>query len=833
MTKTYIAHPKLNDIARNLSKKSGITTALIGCVVLLGWILNIPVFKSVLPELVTMKVNTALGFLFGGTSLCLWHQYLQRKQLYLRLLSQILAVIVVLIGLLTLIQYSFNINLGIDQLVFKESENAIATSSPGRMAPNTALCFFCLGSGLILLRYRLISIAQTLACGSFLIALVGFVGYVFRISSFYHLAPFTGMAVHTSMTFLFIGLGVALACPENGWMQEVMSPYLGGITARNLLPLVIGIPILSSGLFLSAYRTDTIPVEVGFVIRSIVNIFILGGVVWWNAKYLNAIDQKYHNAQQALQQYNENLEAKVQRRTSQLESANQALTESRLQLSNLINTLPGIVFSRSANHDWLIESISDGYLSIIGYSKEELCGRDSDRTFQDLIVSEDVPKIVAAIQTAIDHKTTYQVEYRIRTQCGQEKWLWEKGMETSTSIDGNSQTIQGFITEITSIKEAQAALRESEARFRELAENIDEVFYINSADLSQMLYVSHAYQEIWGQTCESVYQNSYAWSESLHPDDGDRLVAACNRLIQGEPLEEEYRIIRPDGDMRWIFTRAFPIYSQSGEILRHVGVAADITNRKQAELEIRQLNEQLEERVQQRTADLIAANKELEAFSYSVSHDLRAPLRGMDGFSKILLERYQDQLDEQGQHYLTRIRSGTQRMGEIIDALLQLSRVTRSQMQFHQVNLSAIAQEIAQELGEREPQRRVEWLISPDLIVQGDPQLLRIVMENLLNNAWKFTSTEIHSKIELACLVSEQENNNYLTYIVRDNGVGFDQTYVNKLFQAFQRLHAMEEFPGTGIGLATVQRIVRRHGGNVWANGSVGEGATFYFTLQS
>jgi light-regulated signal transduction histidine kinase (bacteriophytochrome) len=205
----------------------------------------------------------------------------------------------------------------------------------------------------------------------------------------------------------------------------------------------------------------------------------------------------------------------------------------------------------------------------------------------------------------------------------------------------------------------------------------------------------------------------------------------------------------------------------------------------------------------------------------------------MDGFSKILLERYQDQLDEQGQHYLTRIRAGTQRMGEIIDALLQLSRVTRSQMQFHQVNLSAIAQEIAQELGEREPQRRVEWLISPDLIVQGDPQLLRIVMENLLNNAWKFTSTEIHSKIELACLVSEQENNNYLTYIVRDNGVGFDQTYVNKLFQAFQRLHAMEEFPGTGIGLATVQRIVRRHGGNVWANGSVGEGATFYFTLQS
>ncbi|WP_413173136.1 PAS domain-containing protein [Anabaena azotica] len=953
MTKIYIDNANLNSLARNLSSKLGITTALIGCIVLLGWIFNIPILKSMLPGLVAMKVNTALGFIFSGICLWLWHQYCQTKLLHLKLISQILAVMVALLGLLTIIQYIFNINLRIDQLLIKEAENAVFTSYPGRMAPNTALCFLWLGLALILLRTKVVGITQILAFCSFLIALLGFIGYIFGIRSFYQIPPLTTMAVHTSILFILLGLGVLLADPEKGWIQEVMSPYLGGIIARNLLPLVIGIPIVTSGLFLSAYRTNTIDIETGLIVRSIINIGFLGGVVWWNARYLNATDQKYQNAQKALLESYENLETKIQRRTSQLESTNQALVNSRHQLANLINTLPGIVFSRSVNDDFSVESLSDGYLSIIGGNGKELAS-DENRTFQGLIVPEDLPKIDTAIRKAIADQMTYEVEYRIHSQCGQEKWLWEKGIETF--INGE-QKIQGFITEITSLKHTQAALQESEAKFRELADNIHEVFHINSADLSEILYISPGYEEIWGQSCESLYQHPESWSESIHPDERDRIFAACARLVQGEPLEEEYRIIHPTGDIRWIFARVFPIYSPSGQILRHVGIAADITERKlteialqhsqeryrslvqattqviwitdatgkfttvqesweaftgqtfteyqglnwqyslhpddrertikiwlqaiaknclyenecricdsngeyhcfwvralpvletdgsirewvgactnitvrkQTELEIRQLNEQLEERVQQRTAELIAANKELEAFSYSVSHDLRAPLRGIDGFSKTLLERYQDQLDERGQHYLTRIRAGTQRMGELIDNLLQLSRVTRTPIRYAQVNLSAIAQEIAQQLSENEPERQVQWLISPDLIVWGDAQLLRIVMENLFNNAWKFTSTKIQTKIELSCILLENNNHSRLTYMITDNGVGFDQAYANKLFQAFQRLHTVEEFPGTGIGLATVQRIVRRHGGDVWANGVIGERATFYFTL--
>ncbi|HEY9724836.1 MAG TPA: PAS domain S-box protein, partial [Chroococcales cyanobacterium] len=265
-----------------------------------------------------------------------------------------------------------------------------------------------------------------------------------------------------------------------------------------------------------------------------------------------------------------------------------------------------------------------------------------------------------------------------------------------------------------------------------------------------------------------------------------------------------------------------------GNVIGLITIARDITHRKQTEQKIRELNETLERRVQERTAELEATNKELEAFSYSVSHDLRAPLRGIDGFSQALLDRYNDQLDDKGKHYLQRIRAGTQRMGELIDDLLKLSRVTRSEMHRTTVDLSAMAREIAQELNSTQPERQVEFAIAPGLMADGDARLLRIVLENLLNNAWKFTSSRIEAHIELGVILQPQAKP---AYFVRDNGAGFDMAYAKKLFGAFQRLHSLTQFPGTGIGLATVQRIIHRHGGRVWAEGAVERGATFYFTL--
>lgn len=242
---------------------------------------------------------------------------------------------------------------------------------------------------------------------------------------------------------------------------------------------------------------------------------------------------------------------------------------------------------------------------------------------------------------------------------------------------------------------------------------------------------------------------------------------------------------------------------------------------------MRALNEQLEQRVAERTAQLLIVNKELEAFSYSVSHDLRAPLRGVDGFSQALLEDYDDRLDENGKTMLRRIRAASQRMAQLIDDMLNLSRVTRHEMRAESVDLSLLAHSIISDLQRAQPQRQATFGITEGLIAHGDPRLLRIMLENLLNNAWKFTSKSEHAEIQFGVNHDKGDPE----FFVRDNGVGFDMAYAGKLFGPFQRMHATTEFEGTGIGLATVQRIIHRHGGHIRAHAAVGQGAIFYFTL--
>ncbi len=249
----------------------------------------------------------------------------------------------------------------------------------------------------------------------------------------------------------------------------------------------------------------------------------------------------------------------------------------------------------------------------------------------------------------------------------------------------------------------------------------------------------------------------------------------------------------------------------------------DITTRKRAEAEIGTLNETL----RQRAAELEAANKELEAFSYSVSHDLRAPLRAIDGFSQALLEDFDDKLDTDGKDALQRVRAASQRMAQLIDDMLALSHVTRSEMIRSVVDLSKVAKSIAKDLQASSPERKVEFSIRGGISTHADEALIRIALVNLLGNAWKFTGQSTSARVEF----DAADRNGQRVYYVRDNGAGFDMAYANKLFGAFQRLHGTKEFPGTGIGLATVQRVIRRHGGEVWAESEVGKGATFYFTL--
>ena len=248
---------------------------------------------------------------------------------------------------------------------------------------------------------------------------------------------------------------------------------------------------------------------------------------------------------------------------------------------------------------------------------------------------------------------------------------------------------------------------------------------------------------------------------------------------------------------------------------------------QERDADLQKARDELEQRVEERTTQLAAINKELEAFSYSVSHDLRAPLRSIDGFSQALLEDYADKLDDSGKDHLQRVRSATQRMSRLIDDLLNLSRLTRGTMRREKLDLTVMAKAIAEDLQKTDATRQVEFLIAEGLSAEGDLQLLRAVMENLIGNAWKYTSKHERARIEF----SRGQNNGQAAYFVRDDGAGFDPRFADRLFGAFQRLHGATEFPGTGVGLATVQRIIRRHGGEVWAEAEVEKGATFYFTL--
>ena len=301
------------------------------------------------------------------------------------------------------------------------------------------------------------------------------------------------------------------------------------------------------------------------------------------------------------------------------------------------------------------------------------------------------------------------------------------------------------------------------------------------------------------------------------------------RALRGESVDQVELFLRhaKHREGRWLSVTARPLIDPDGEIKGGVSVFSDITERKNAQEEVRQLNVELEQRVAQRTAELQTANKELESFSYSVSHDLRAPLRSIDGFSRILEDDHAAKLDDEGRESLARIRVSTHRMAQLIDDMLRLSRVTLTELRRAPVDLSALARAVCEELQRNDPLRPVEWAIEPDLTTQADGRLMRIVFENLLGNAWKFTGHQPAPRIEFG----RMERDGGPAYFVRDNGAGFDARFADKLFQAFQRLHTTAEFPGTGVGLATVQRVIHRHGGRVWAEGELGHGATFYFTL--
>ncbi|MBI2400597.1 MAG: PAS domain S-box protein [Deltaproteobacteria bacterium] len=425
----------------------------------------------------------------------------------------------------------------------------------------------------------------------------------------------------------------------------------------------------------------------------------------------------------------------------------------------------------------------------------------------------------------------------------EESFPLEDGVHTYISIKfplkdtrGKTYALCGVSTDITNLKKTEEALKKSEHSLRE-AQRIAHIGNWEWDMDKTFFYKSDEVLRIFGRKDADI-ESLADYLNAVHPDDREKVIMSSRKALETEQTcSVDARIIRGDGAERIVHMQGEVARDASGKPMRMAGIVQDITERKQAEDELKKLYRELERRVEERTLelkraneDLAAAKTEIETFTYSVAHDLRSPLRLIDGFTILLLKKQRERLDRDGQDHLERIRASVKRMGQLIDDLMNFSFVIRAEVVTGTVDLSAIAMVIATDLEKADPEKKSNFIIDGGLSASGDEKFLRMVLENLLGNAWKFTSKKTGPVIEFRKCGEEAGMD---VFCVKDNGIGFDMANADRIFQPFQRLHSQDEFPGTGIGLATVKHIVQRHGGRVWAEGTTGEGAVFYFTLKT
>ncbi len=465
---------------------------------------------------------------------------------------------------------------------------------------------------------------------------------------------------------------------------------------------------------------------------------------------------------------------------------------------------------------------NDAYRAMLGYTEEELRAL----TYRDI-----TPRRWHGMEAQIleeqvfprGYSELYEKEYRAK---GGRTFPIELRTILVKDDAGTPTGMWAIVRDITIRKEAEAALAASEERFRSTFEQAA-VGIAHVALDGRWLRVNERLCAIVGYTREELLAMSFA--DITHPEDLQSDLEFVRQMLANERQQYgmEKRYIRKDGSTIWLNLTVSLLRDPGGLPKHFISVVEDISERKKLDHELRVLTEELDSRVKERTLQLQTANMELESFSYSVSHDLRAPLRGIDGWSLALLREYGGLLDERGSQYLERVRSETQRMGELIDDMLMLSKVARSDLRRTDFDFSELAHRVMTRVRERYPDREFDVVVEPRMTMDADPHLMDIVLTNLIDNACKFTRERSPAHIE----IGQVEQNEKRCWFVRDNGVGFDMTYAKKLFTPFQRMHRQSEYPGTGVGLATVQRILSRHNGTVWIDAQKNRGATVYLSL--
>ncbi|MGD8594251.1 MAG: PAS domain S-box protein [Gammaproteobacteria bacterium] len=511
------------------------------------------------------------------------------------------------------------------------------------------------------------------------------------------------------------------------------------------------------------------------------------------------------------------LSATISKLFTALRNGEDSLRENENLLQAILDNSPTIIYAKDKDGKYLLANKQ--FADFFDSTEEHLLGK----TDYELFPQEIAYKLRANDEKVIASKSIQQIEEIVPH--GEELKTFISTKFCLFDINNDVYAICGITTDISDRIRNEKRIKESEENLRSLANNATDGILVNKK--GKHVFANQHMAEILNTTVDEIIGSDLDYV--VHPSEKDNVVQRFKRRLKGQNEPIQYETLFTDkksSEPVPVELTAF-ISQWDGEPSGVVFVR-DIKQRKQTESELKRYREQLEHMVSERTAELEGAIRELESFSYSVSHDLRSPLRSIDGFSQLLLEDYQDKLDEHGIDYLNRVRKAAQRMAQLIDDILLLSRVSRHKLLIAPVNLSDIAEEAAASLAELYPERKITIKIEPNMNTKGDQRLLRIVMDNLLDNAWKYTGQNTDAMVECGCRL----DNAHCIYFVKDNGVGFNMQYSEKLFGAFQRLHGIDEFPGTGIGLATVKRIIDRHGGKIWAESKPGEGAVFYFSLQ-
>lgn len=798
-------------------------TALFSVVVglsdLAGWRFHIVSLTTWGAAPVTMVANTAVCFVLLGISLWLLRRAGSQSLGWARkLTARTAAAVGGLVGLLSLLEHVFRLTLGVDQLLLA-APPAIQTATvrPGLMSPVTAGAFLLLSLALLGIDWRTRRghwPAQDLSLSAGAGATFGILTFAFDPRIY---GAHLSLALPTSVTLALLSLGLVCARTERGLGALLCNQSLGGSLARRLLPAAF-VPMLVGWVRWQITATGRYSEWGIVVLASLITMSFLAGLIAWAAEAVDRNDVGRRNAE-----------------------------EVREHLAAVVDSSDDAIISKSL--DGIIETWNRGAEKVFGYSSLEAVGKPMQMLFPSKHEDEE-SDILERIRRgeAIEHFETIRIRKdgkRIDVSA-----TISPIRDSSGAIIGGSK-IARDITErkqeqrrladqaeelsrqAKELQRSQQALESQSLMLQSVLDSMEEGL-VAADETGKFILWNPAATRIVGMGAENIPPGE--WNKHYgvylpdavtpYPPEQNPLV----RAIRGEACSAEIYLHNPELESGvWIEISGGPLKDKDGAARGGVVAFRDITQKKADEREIRKLNDELEERVVQRTAQLAAANQELEAFTYSVSHDLRAPLRHIGGFSKILSEDFGAGMPPEAQNHLERIEDCVHRMGLLVDELLNLARVGRHALEPQATGLNSVIEEVVSMLQPETEGRAITWKIAELASADCDPILIKQVFQNLLSNALKFTRTRDRAVIE----ISQRQENGQIVIAISDNGVGFDMKYQDKLFGVFQRLHRAEDFEGTGIGLATVQRIVRKHGGRVWGAAELDKGATFYFTLTA